>query len=88
MMSFTDPCDVSDDITPGHVKIGTCDMLSVFPCISFILIRRLLLKTIKRTPNGRFFCHMVEKTQYLVQYSDPVQYPYKKAIRSLVATSP
>ena len=33
VMSFTDPCDVSDDVIPGHVKIGICDMLSVFPCI-------------------------------------------------------
>ena len=31
---------------------------------------------------------MVVKTQFLVQYSDPVQYPHKKAIQSVVATSP
>ena len=44
VMSFTNPCDESDDVIPGHVKIGTCDMLSVFPCTRFILNRRLLLK--------------------------------------------
>ena len=44
VMSFTDPCDESDDVIPGHVKIGTCDMSSVFLCIRFILNRRLLLK--------------------------------------------
>ena len=31
---------------------------------------------------------MVVKTQYLVQYSDPVQYMHDKATQSLVATSP
>ena len=44
MMSFTYPCDVSDDIMSGRVKISTCDMLSKFLCIRFILNRRLLLK--------------------------------------------
>ena len=54
VMPFTDPCDVSDDVIPGHVKIGTCDMLSVFPWIRFILNRSFTLETIKRTPNDRF----------------------------------
>ena len=85
MMSFTDPCDVGDDVIPCHVKIGTCDMLSVFPCIRFILNRRLLLK---KDTKLSFFCTMVVKTQYLVQYSDPVQYMHGKATQSLVATSP
>ena len=31
---------------------------------------------------------MVVKTQYLVQYSEPVQYMREKATQSLVATSP
>ena len=44
VVSFTDPYDVSDDVTSGPVKISTCDMLSVFSCIGLILIRRLLLK--------------------------------------------
>ena len=35
MMSFVHPCDVSDDVIPDHVRIGTCDMLSVFRCIRF-----------------------------------------------------
>ena len=86
-MSFTGPCDVSDDVIPGHVKIGTCDMLSVFSCTRFILNKRLLLKPLK----GHqiiFFRHMVVKTQHLVQYSDPVQYMHEKATQSLVATSP
>ena len=61
-ISFTDPCDVSDDVILGHVKIRTCDMLSVFPCIRFILIRRLLLKTIKGTPNDRFLPNGCENT--------------------------
>ena len=34
-----------------------------------------------------YFFHMNVKTQYLVQYSNPVQYPHKKAIQSLVETS-
>ena len=38
------PTDVSDDVIPGHGKIGTCDMLSVFLCVRFILNRRLFLK--------------------------------------------
>ena len=75
-------------VTPGHVKIGTCDMLSVFPCIRFILNKRLPWKPQKGLQMIGFFCQMVVKTQYLVQYSDLVQYPYKKAIQSLVATSP
>ena len=87
VMSFTDPCDVSDDVIPDHVKIGTCDMLSVFPCVRFILNRRLLLKPLKEH-QMIVFCHMVVRTQYLVQYSDPVQYPHKKAIQSPVANSP
>ena len=53
-MSFTEPCDVSDDVIPGHVKIITCDMLSVWPCIRFILIRRLLLNH-KKDPKWSFF---------------------------------
>ena len=77
-MCFTDPCDENDDVTSGHVKIGICDMLSVvFPCIRFILNRRLLLKP-WNGPQMNFFCHMVVKTQYWVQYSDPVQYPHQK----------
>ena len=76
-MSFTDPCDVSDDVIPGHVNIGTCDMLSVLPRIRFILNRCLVLKPQKGPPNDHF-CHMVVKTQYLVHYSDPVQHPHKK----------
>ena len=87
VMSFTDRCDLSDDVIPGHVKIGTCDMLSVTPCVRFILNRRLHLKSIKEH-QMIVFCHMVVRSQYLVQYSDPVQYPHKKAIQSLVATSP
>ena len=86
-MSFTDPCDVSDDVTPGHVQIGICDMLSVFMCIRLILNRRLLLKPYKES-QMIVFCHMVVKTQCSGQYSDPVQYPYKKAIQSVVATGP
>ena len=86
-MPFTETCDVSDDVMPGIVKIGTCDVLSVFPCIRFILNRRLLLKP-QKGPQMIILCHMVVKTQYLAQYSEPVQYPHKKAIQSLVATSP
>ena len=54
VMSFTDPCDVSDDVIPGHVKIGACDMLSVFPYIRFILNRRSPLKH-KKDPKWLFF---------------------------------
>ena len=86
-MSFPDPCDVSDGVIPGHVKVTTCDMLSLFPCIRFILIMRLLFKNIKGTKMIAF-CQMVLKTQYLVQCNDPVQYPHKKVIQSLGATSP
>ena len=46
-MSFSDPCDVSDDIIPDHAKIGTCDMLSVFTDIRLIQSRRLCLKPMK-----------------------------------------
>ena len=81
-MLFTDPCDETDDVTPGHVKIGTCDMSSVLPSIRFILNRRLLLKPTTR-PQMIVFCQMVLKTQYLVQYSDLVQYPYKKQFSHL-----
>ena len=31
---------------------------------------------------------MIVKMQYLVQYSDPVQYMHEKATQLLVATSP
>ena len=47
VMSVTDLCDVMDDVLPSHVKIGTCGMLSVLPCIRIILNRRLLLKPSK-----------------------------------------
>ena len=32
-MSFSDPVDVNDDVMPGYVKIGRCDMLSVLKYI-------------------------------------------------------
>ena len=48
MLSFRDPCDISDYVVPGHARIGACDMLSVFPCILFILKRCLRLKPEKR----------------------------------------
>ena len=47
VISFSDPCDVKDDVIPGPVKISARDMLSVFPCITFILNRRLCLKPYK-----------------------------------------
>ena len=39
LMSYRDPSDVRDNIIYGHPRIGPCDMLSVFPCIRFILNR-------------------------------------------------
>ena len=37
----------SDDVIFGYTTIGTCDILSVFPCIRFILKRHLRLKPVK-----------------------------------------
>ena len=48
VLLFSDPCDVSDDVMTGHGDIGTGDMLLVFPCIRFVLYRRLSLKLEKR----------------------------------------
>ena len=42
----------------------------------------------KKDPKWSLFCHMVMKAHNLVQYSDPVQHPHKKAIQSPVATRP
>ena len=42
----------------------------------------------KKDPKWSLFCHMVMKAHTLVQYSDLVQHPHKKAIQPLVATSP
>ena len=39
-----------DDVIPEHVKIGTCDKLSVFPCIILIVNSCLLLKPYQGTP--------------------------------------
>ena len=44
MLSFSDPCDVSDDVISGHTRISAPGMLSVFPCIRLLLNRCLRLK--------------------------------------------
>ena len=55
---WCEPCDVSDDVIPGHARIGTFDMFSVFPCMRFILNSCLRLKPEKiRPPDDRFFAH-------------------------------
>ena len=53
-MSFRDPCDVSDDVIPGHANLGTCDTSSLFPSIRYLCAQVFTLETRKGTPCDRF----------------------------------
>ena len=58
VVSFGDPCDVNDGVMPGHARIVTCDMLSMFPYIRLIL-NRCLRSTLEKEPKyDRFFLWM------------------------------
>ena len=88
MASLTDPCDVSDYVITGPVNIGTCDIYYQCSRASDTFWIGVYPWNHEKGPQMIVFCDIVVKTQCLVQYNDPVQYPHKKAIQSLVATSP
>ena len=44
VMSFRDPYNFSDDVIPGHARIGTCETLSMYPGIRILLNSCLRVK--------------------------------------------